>query len=128
MKQRVEFRLTMPGVGSWNGRWSGEGENYLLWRNLTVEQMSHVEDAGGSWRYPWGDGWTANVSARVMERGERRGKSVGFCGYEWMVKNILKHGHPRCECEWVPDEQYTTPEEAWIRCIHCRAGKLVEND
>ena len=21
----VTFELTMPGVGSWNGRWSGEG-------------------------------------------------------------------------------------------------------
>lgn len=128
MRSRVEFRLTMPGVGSWNGRWSGESRDFLLWRTLTDEEMkaAGMENAVGSWRYAWDDGWCAGVSARIMERGERRAKSAGFSGYEWMVKNILKHGHPRCECEWVPDDQYTTPKETWVRCIHCRAGKLAE--
>jgi len=115
----------MPNVGSWNGRWSGEGKDYLLWRNLTPEQMKHVTGSNSHWCYSWGDGWGARISARVMERGERRAKSAGFCGYGWMVDNIVKHGHPRCECEWVPDVQYTKDGETWVRCVHCKLSRQV---
>ena len=31
---RVEFCLTMPGRGSWNQPWSGDGRSYLLMRDV----------------------------------------------------------------------------------------------
>ena len=31
---RVEFKLTMPRVGSWNRKWSGKDNNYVIYRNL----------------------------------------------------------------------------------------------
>ncbi len=31
---KVEFRLTMPNNNSWNGKWSGAGRDYLLYRTL----------------------------------------------------------------------------------------------
>jgi len=92
--KRVEFKLTMPGRGSWNGEWSGDGDLYLTWRSLSQKVINDLKLNTGTqvWRYSWGDGWTAQVSARVMEAGERKRKSSGFCGYEWMVDNILDHG------------------------------------
>lgn len=88
---RIEFRLTMPNVGSWNGQWSGEGANYTLVRSMDLLRISRLQ-IPQSWYYSFGDGWGANVSARVMGKGERRKPSSGFCGYEWMVESIVKHG------------------------------------
>jgi len=94
--KRIEFRLSMPSTGSWNGRWSGEARNYVIYRQLTDAQAAELLDgkATGSWFHGWDDGWGAGIAARVMERGERRAKSDGFCGYDWMVTNILRLGAP----------------------------------
>jgi len=93
---RVAFRLSMPSVGSWNGRWSGEGRNHVIYRQMTNAQVDELFDgnASGSWFHSWDDGWGAQISARVLDTGERRAKSDGFLGYDWMVTNILQYGSP----------------------------------
>lgn len=88
--KRVEFLLTMPGRGSWNGGWSGEGARYAIVRTLPDKQASELD--GKSWGYSWSDGWHASIRARVVPKGERLKKSAGFSGYDWMVRNILAHG------------------------------------
>ncbi len=94
--KRIEFVLTMPGVASWNGKWSGEGKHYAIVRTLAEKITARLNlDANGraSWSYNFGDGWCASVSARALPKGERAKKSAGFCGYDWMVESILRHGH-----------------------------------
>lgn len=86
---RVEFQLTMPNVGSWNGKWSGEGRKYLAIRKLTAQEAAPI--IGKAFHHRWSDGWTACVSVRAMKPRERARKSDGFCGYEWMIPNIIKH-------------------------------------
>ena len=89
---RIEFKLSMPNVASWNGKWSGEGRNYVRYRNLTDKKLAEldlIEKGHNSWYHGWSDGWGASVSARVMEKGEKKQKSVGFAGYDWMIDNIL---------------------------------------
>ena len=90
---RIEFRLTMPGINSWNGTWTGAGKNYLIY--LTMCKKSTTDLFSGhaekSFHHDFGDGWRANVSARIMDVGEKKKKSAGFCGYDWMVDNILAH-------------------------------------
>jgi hypothetical protein len=84
---RVEFKLTMPGRNTWNGKWSGDEKHYALLREIDdpiAEQLDHK-----SWSYSWGDGWRAHVEARIV-RGEVK-KSHGFCGYDWMVDSILRY-------------------------------------
>jgi hypothetical protein len=95
--KRIEFRLSMPGVASWNGRWSGEGKNYVIIKTLSDKAAEHLLCGGKSkaWGHFWSDGWSARVTARIMGTGERRLKSDGFCGYDWMVTNILSHGDTR---------------------------------
>lgn len=93
MTRRVEFRLSMPGRSSWDGRWSGQDRNYLLVRtvpNAVADELMAV----GSWFHRWDDGWTAQVTARVMAPGERASKTAGFAGYDWMVTNIIAYGSP----------------------------------
>lgn len=93
----IAFYLSMPNCASWNGRWSGEGRNYVIVRNLgrsKAAQLRTAELDGKSWYYNFGDGWGANVSARVVEpkEGARlRRTSAGFAGYDWMVESILRH-------------------------------------
>ena len=94
---RVEFRLTMPNKGSWNGKWSGDDRNYTIVKTLPekrVRELDLSEDTPQSWHYSWDDGWGANITARIMAKGERAKKSDGFCGYEWMVRNIILYDSP----------------------------------
>jgi hypothetical protein len=92
----VCFELTMPNVGSWNGKWTGADKRYYLFKTLRKSlgmAFMKLEDRR-SWHYNFGDGWGANVSAVIVTSAEkkRRAKlSKGFCGYEWMVDSILKH-------------------------------------
>lgn len=94
--RRIEFTLSMPGRASWNGRWSGEERAHVLYRTISKDAAARLlgPDGKSYWSHRWADGWCAGISARVMEPGERRKKSAGFCGYDWMVANILHHGSP----------------------------------
>lgn len=91
MRRRVEFRLSMPGVGSWNGKWTGESNNYTIVRSLSDKKIEElgISDGGMDWSYSFGDGWRASVGARIMAVGEKAKKSDGFCGYDWMVDSIV---------------------------------------
>ena len=102
----IAFTLTMPGKGSWDGRWSGEGDLYCLIRSFRGKEKEEQakELDGQSWSYRWPDSWCAHIEARRVDSREAaklRRKSKGFCGYDWMVKNICHHGNPT---EWVPDD------------------------
>ena len=95
---KVEFRLSMPNIGSWNGRWSGKDNNYLKYKKLNKETMAFLGlDKGKtkSWRYSWSDGWGASVTGRIMEKGERNKKSDGFCDYDWMIDEIIRYNEIR---------------------------------
>ena len=97
MRTRVIFRLSMPSRGSWNGEWSGSGRNYTIVRDFGRPALAALMEGESerSWFHRWDDGWAASVTARVMGPGERAAKSDGFCGYEWMVRNIVDHGDTR---------------------------------
>lgn len=100
---KVSFQLTMPNVGSWNGKWTGASKEYFVIRTFTKKEvdnnktLSNFRDGGHSWTFPYdfGDGWTARVIAQIVDAPEannRLKRSAGFCGYEWMIDSILKHG------------------------------------
>lgn len=97
---KLAFVLSMPGVASWNGRWSGEGKLYAVVRNFGSSQKTRAwlgkVVADGPYRYHWSDGWAAKVDVREVEPSEGRKlakASSGFCGYEWMIDSILQYGH-----------------------------------
>jgi hypothetical protein len=94
MRRRVLFRLSMPSRGSWNGAWPGAERNYVIVRQLAQADIANLfgDKAQASWFHRWDDGWTACVSGRLMDTGERAPKSDGFCGYDWMVDNIIRYG------------------------------------
>jgi hypothetical protein len=93
--KRIEFTLSMPSVNTWNNRWSGEGQHYAIVRTLTDKLVMKLLNANseGYWHHNFGDGWAAGISARIMKTRERVKKSSGFCGYDWMVRDIIDHGY-----------------------------------
>lgn len=99
----MAFILTMPNVGSWNGKWTGES-------NLYARVMNYTQRYGTSkkakekvvtllekqnYYYNFGDGWGANVAVRQVTASEAakiRKKTKGFYGYDWMIDSILHYG------------------------------------
>lgn len=101
----LSFELTMPNVGSWNGRWTGAGRKYFAHRNMKndkatkakIAELLQGEESRGFY-HNFGDGWGAMVTMRIVDaatRGKERRVSAGFCGYEWMIDNILEYGKTR---------------------------------
>lgn len=88
---RVEFRLSMPRVSSWNGQWSGAGRNYAIVRSIRASRAAELLRSS-PFTHSFGDGWVAAVDARLLPEGERAKKSDGFCGYDWMVDRIIAFG------------------------------------
>ncbi len=94
----LSFTLSMPGVNSWDGRWSGEKSLYVVVRNLgrgksATERAQAILDTG-YYSYSFGDGWRAGVSVREVTSSEARKLrkiSSGFHGYDWMVDSIIAH-------------------------------------
>lgn len=94
------FTLSMPGRSSWNGRWSGEETIYAIVKPIRKTQKHQAACEAialkGSYSHSFGDGWRASVSAEIVDDPAKIRKikkaSRGFCGYDWMVKNILSHG------------------------------------
>jgi hypothetical protein len=98
----ISFELTMPNVGSWNGKRSGESKKYFLIKDVSkryLDKQEHFKDllekGNDSWYYSWNNGWGASVRAEIingLEAKKRRKNSAGFCGYEWMVQSIISYG------------------------------------
>lgn len=91
---RVSFKLTMPSRGSWNNQWSGQDNNYEVVKNLpkkTIEKLQ-LNEGSKHFSYRWDDGWRASIEVRIMETGERKKKSDGFFGCNWMINNIVDYG------------------------------------
>ena len=95
----ISFELTMPNVGSHNGKWTGADNKYY---NIVVLNKAQKQVVSGllnsqktNFYYNFGDGWGANVKMEIVDAREasrRRKNSKGFCGYQWMCEEILQHG------------------------------------
>lgn len=95
--RHIVYILTMPNVGSWNGRFAGEG-------HLNCEVRSYLKDSDipkkvlsmkDGYHYDFGDGWLVNIKATQIKENEKdkyEEASRGFYGYEWMIKEIEKFG------------------------------------
>lgn len=86
----ISFELSMPNVGSWNGKWSGESKVYAIVKNFRKPPFKL-----GLYSYNFGDGWRASIAVREVDKRTAamlRKKSAGFCGYEWMVDSIIADG------------------------------------
>lgn len=82
---RLIAELTIPNVGSWNGRWSGEKDKYTKVFSTSKKMMEYI----GNYYYNFGDGWGVNVQIREAEPREKITNK--FCGYDWMIDSIKEH-------------------------------------
>lgn len=81
------FTLSMPNAGSWNGKWSGEGEEYTVKRKVKIEIAKDLINKRFS--YNFGDGWVAGIKVTLANYKEK--VTNKFCGYKWMVDSIIKN-------------------------------------
>lgn len=92
----LSFELTMPGVSSWNGKWSGQEKKYYRHRSVSTHKANALfEGPSKRYHYSFGDGWVACVTVRPCTASDKRRQekvSAGFWGYEWMIDEILEHG------------------------------------
>lgn len=93
----IAFELTMPNKGSWNGKWSQEGQLFVRCRDQRCVPREYWND---SFFYRWDSGWTACVTTRQVTAAEAKKlerKSKGFYGYDWMIDSIIRYGDIRWE-------------------------------
>ncbi len=97
---KICFELLLTNRGSWNGKWSGEGNLYAKILSFSNSKAGtavaqRILD-NGPYYYRWEDGWNALISVREVKGSESaqiKRKSKGFCGYDWMVDNIRFYGN-----------------------------------
>jgi hypothetical protein len=89
----------MPGVNTWNGKWSGEGRYFARIFNFSRKKESKKKAAeileARYFHYDFGDGWAARIEVREVTAQESRKikkRSDGFLGYDWMVHSIYNYG------------------------------------
>ena len=89
----IVFKLSMPHVGSWNGKWTQDDK---VFARTYSEKKVPKELWNKSFYYRWDDGWTACVSVERMPASDARKierRSNGFCGYDWMIRALIKDGY-----------------------------------
>lgn len=94
----IQYTLTMPSRGSWDGRWTGEDKLYARCKSYSSKIANKIlcDKTENAWRYHWTDGWTALIEGKIIDSKEAakiRRKSLGFCGYDWMIDSIEQHGN-----------------------------------
>jgi hypothetical protein len=95
----LSFELTMPNIGSWNGKWTGADKKYYIIKSISDKYYNKILvplfENNHNWYYNFGDGWGANIELQFITSKEvikRRKLSKGFAGYDWMVDSILRFG------------------------------------
>jgi hypothetical protein len=94
----IAFELSMPNIGSWNGKWTGEDRPYVRVKNVTKKSRAEEILKEESFYYNFGDGWGASVRVRSVDKNEARKlrkKTAGFSGYDWMITSIIDHNEIR---------------------------------
>ncbi len=91
------FTLSMPNVGSWNGEWTGSENLYVKTRRAPPATIARIlkEKSETDFSYNFGDGWWASVrvkSTSAAEANKIMRHSAGFCGYDWMIDEIMQYG------------------------------------
>ena len=89
---KVAFVLDMPGVGSWNGKFTGSDRIYARERDVPPETRRTLL-INSPFFYRWNDGWEARIVCKSVKdaRGELN-KSAGFMGYDWMIDSLIATG------------------------------------
>lgn len=88
----IVFELTMPHRGSWNNKWSGDGDRFIRVKH-EADVPKEVWDR--EFTYRWDDGWEACVTVTRMPADVARKlkkKSAGFSSYDWMIRSIINKG------------------------------------
>jgi len=107
----LSFQLTMPNNNAWNGKWTGMGDQYFMFRTIQKKTAKKLEfkandnpkiyrnlTMGIDYYYNFGDGWGANVEVKEISSAEKQRlfkTSKGFSGYDWMIDSILKYSEIR---------------------------------
>jgi hypothetical protein len=111
--KHIAYILTMPNVGSWNGKWSAANRLHCVVKSYTVKSLIPAKVLSmGSYYYNFGDGWGASVECQEVSAKEKtamRKHSRGFCGYDWMIKEIEDFGRIKSLAE--RDQEWAISEE-----------------
>jgi len=92
----LSFEITMPNVGSWNGKWTGAKDAHFAFRTITKKEYFKLmgDKKVRNFYYNFGDGWGANVTVQQRTCVEKKiieKINSGFMDYDWMIDSILEN-------------------------------------
>lgn len=92
----IAFILSMPNVGSWNGKWTGADGLYVKVRSYpNKSDITSKVLTRKAYYYDFGDGWGASVKCEKVDAKRKqtlKKNSQDFCGYDWMIDEIEQFG------------------------------------
>jgi hypothetical protein len=80
----LQFELTISNHNTCDGIIENKGRYFI---HLNVAKLKANKLNGRNFRYSFGDGWETTITVSK----NKRQKSNGFLGYDWMVDDILKY-------------------------------------
>lgn len=95
--KHIAYILTMPNVGSWNGKFTGQGNLNCIVKSYKKDDpiLNKVLSMKQGYHYDFGDGWSVNIKSKEIlgnQKAKYKKESKGFYGYEWMVREIEQYG------------------------------------
>ena len=106
----LSFTLSMPSNNSWDGKWSGDKDLFVVLRSFRGkrgEAKANEILTNGYYSYSFGDGWRASIEVQeetAQSATKLRKRSKGFSGYDWMITEIIEHGRIRSYEERCPKQ------------------------
>ena len=92
----LSFELTMPNIGSWNGKWTGSDKKYFVIKRMKDKVADKIMEGAESipiyegfsskcigsspprknYYYNFGDGWGANICVEQVDAKEAAKKAT----------------------------------------------------
>jgi hypothetical protein len=111
--KHILYTLSMPNVGSWDGKFTGAGKFYGVVRSYSAKSAIPAKVLSrGSYYYNFGDGWGASVSCTAVTGKQKPGlkkASAGFMHYDWMIDEIETYGRIKTLAERKADKAHDNP-------------------
>jgi len=93
----LSFELKVTAVNNLSGHWKGEDLRYVQVKNVDKDKVNEILDGESAkpYHHKCDDGWEFDILVNeinsVQKKKLKQHFKNGFCGFDYMVGNIIDH-------------------------------------